>query len=383
MTLKLEKHLVTKYYQRRGYQVETAISPSKAFTKSLTLISPNLKPVTKFDWHNADEELAKLTNKTQQDWRLMFGFGIFLFLFGLFSPFKEFISFSSDSHLPMGIQIGLFILYGVLLLRFHPFLIFKKAFIRSETIAHLSRSSYTKRLYGILDENFYNSQWFDLRDLIERRLIEEILEQNLENKDFWQTIAEDFSDSLVFDEFFDDRRQKRAKTLKLGFVFSQRLARRWRKYLNSKKTVYLVPVPERISISERIEKWCWEDGFGVYVRRGNTFVPSRYGCIPATQWKSQWLLEEQNAQMRQILIREIGWEKIIEELNSKAISCWREYQLIAISNLEDEEIRLLKMVCPSTGHIHVLRVPLDISSAKDAIIWCNWGIAPENFISQT
>ena len=30
------------------------------------------------------------------------------------------------------------------------------------------------------------------------------------------------------------------------------------------------------------------------------------------------------------------------------------------------------MTCPSTGHIHALRVPPDVESAKEAIRWINW-----------
>lgn len=38
---------------------------------------------------------------------------------------------------------------------------------------------------------------------------------------------------------------------------------------------------------------------------------------------------------------------------------------------------------PSTEHIHVLRVPRDIRSAREAIRWVNWGIDPEEFSIQT
>jgi hypothetical protein len=48
-----------------------------------------------------------------------------------------------------------------------------------------------------------------------------------------------------------------------------------------------------------------------------------------------------------------------------------------------EPIVLLKMACPSTGYIHVLRVPPDLESARQAIAWVNWGIDPEEFEIQT
>ena len=44
---------------------------------------------------------------------------------------------------------------------------------------------------------------------------------------------------------------------------------------------------------------------------------------------------------------------------------------------------LLRMICPSTGHTHVLRVPPAMVSAEDAIVWVNYGIHPDRFAVQT
>lgn len=41
-------------------------------------------------------------------------------------------------------------------------------------------------------------------------------------------------------------------------------------------------------------------------------------------------------------------------------------------NVDIEQIYLLKMICPSTGFIHVLRVPPNIHSARKAIRRVNW-----------
>jgi len=69
----------------------------------------------------------------------------------------------------------------------------------------------------------------------------------------------------------------------------------------------------------------------------------------------------------------------VEELDS-----WQEYTLLKIGNDVDvEPIHLLKMTCPSTGFIHALRVPPDLTSARKAIAWVNWGIDPGEFSVQT
>ncbi|WP_272954042.1 hypothetical protein [Dulcicalothrix desertica] len=41
------------------------------------------------------------------------------------------------------------------------------------------------------------------------------------------------------------------------------------------------------------------------------------------------------------------------------------------------------MTCLSTGSIHMLRVPPDMTSAREAICWVNWGIEVEDFAVQS
>jgi leucine-rich repeat protein SHOC2 len=48
-----------------------------------------------------------------------------------------------------------------------------------------------------------------------------------------------------------------------------------------------------------------------------------------------------------------------------------------------EPMVLLKMTCPSTAHIHILRVPPEMTSAEKAITWVNHGIHPNSFDMQT
>jgi leucine-rich repeat protein SHOC2 len=91
----------------------------------------------------------------------------------------------------------------------------------------------------------------------------------------------------------------------------------------------------------------------------------------------------------------LGYERICDELNAIALDTWREYTLLKIDGVETvyeengdelidrEPMLLLKMTCPSTGHIHILRVPPEITSAEAAITWVNHGIHPDEFAVQT
>ncbi|MEG4068485.1 leucine-rich repeat domain-containing protein, partial [Microcoleus sp. Pol11C2] len=125
------------------------------------------------------------------------------------------------------------------------------------------------------------------------------------------------------------------------------------------------------------------DGWNSYYYHG-VRLPEKYGQLHPNQWQSQWLLSENNAEVKRVLIQGIGYERIIQELSAKQIDSWQEYALLEIYNGWNwEPIYLLKMTCPSTGFIHALRVPPDLTSAREAIRWVNWDIDPEEFSVQT
>ncbi|MGK7874187.1 MAG: DUF6745 domain-containing protein [Xenococcaceae cyanobacterium] len=125
------------------------------------------------------------------------------------------------------------------------------------------------------------------------------------------------------------------------------------------------------------------DGYSLYAYQ-NVILPEKYGRIHPHQWRSQWLLEEQNAELRRVLIQGIGYARICQELQVIELDTWREYTLLRIDNdIDVEAIYLLKMTCPSTGYIHALRVPPDMQSAREAIRWANWGVDPEEFSGET
>jgi len=125
------------------------------------------------------------------------------------------------------------------------------------------------------------------------------------------------------------------------------------------------------------------DGFGIYAYHGVT-VPEQYGKLYPEQWRSEWILSEENAELRRVLIQGIGYDRICQELQASPLDSWQEYSLLRIDDpVDEEEIYLLKMTCPSTGFIHALRVPPDVKSAREAIKWVNWGIDPSEFSTQS
>ena len=131
-----------------------------------------------------------------------------------------------------------------------------------------------------------------------------------------------------------------------------------------------------------------------YVGYFDVELPRRY-WTKFSQWKAEWLLDEDNAEIRRLLIKQLGYENICEELGTVNVDTWREYTLLKIDGVEAiyndrqrnpiyrEPMVLLKMTCPSTQHIHILRVPPEMVSAEAAITWVNHGIHPDEFAVQT
>jgi len=123
----------------------------------------------------------------------------------------------------------------------------------------------------------------------------------------------------------------------------------------------------------------WSDWECYYFWHG-TEIPQKYGGVLSQNWRSQWLLEESNAELRRVLIQGIGYDRIVQDLEAVELDAWREYSLLKIqADVDVEPIHLLKMTCPSTNHIHVLRVPAHLNSACEAIRWVNWDVDSETF----
>lgn len=114
------------------------------------------------------------------------------------------------------------------------------------------------------------------------------------------------------------------------------------------------------------------------------FLETKYLGLPFSEWPASMLLKEKNTSVRRLLIEIIGYEKICNQLKAIELDSWREYSLLKIKQRIDvEPIHLLKMICPSTNSIHVLRVSPNLNSARVAIKWANWDIDPEQFTIET
>jgi hypothetical protein len=127
----------------------------------------------------------------------------------------------------------------------------------------------------------------------------------------------------------------------------------------------------------------YADGTSLYFYQG-VALPEYMAQVHPDDWEAEWILTESNAERRRVLIHGVGYDKICAQLNATELSRWEDYSLLKIQDPVDiEPIHLLKMTCPSTGHIHAVRVPPNYQTARAALLWMNWGISPEKFAQQT
>ena len=121
------------------------------------------------------------------------------------------------------------------------------------------------------------------------------------------------------------------------------------------------------------------------VRFQGVNLPRQYWC-DLNALKPQCLLAENRIELRRILIDRVGYLQIYNHFGAIVQDTWRQYTLLKtrrFQSFDREPMVLLKMVCPSTAHIHVLRVPPTMTSAEAAIVWVNHGIHPDEFAVQT
>ena len=57
------------------------------------------------------------------------------------------------------------------------------------------------------------------------------------------------------------------------------------------------------------------DGYSIYAYHG-VRLPEKYGTLHPHQWQASWLLEEDNVELRRVLIQGIGYDRIAQELGS-------------------------------------------------------------------
>jgi hypothetical protein len=113
-------------------------------------------------------------------------------------------------------------------------------------------------------------------------------------------------------------------------------------------------------------------GHGFVLRWRGVEVSDRIAFAPHSL-TGQEVLKTENVEMRRVLIERLGYETFLAQvggvIHDRDTDSGGERQLICIAFDDDEPLMLLKVICPSTGHIHVLRVPPYMGTCHQAAAW--------------
>jgi len=87
----------------------------------------------------------------------------------------------------------------------------------------------------------------------------------------------------------------------------------------------------------------------------------------------QDILNMENVELRRVLIERLGYETFLQQVGGLVRDRDRdaggERQLVCIPFEDDEPFMVLKVICPSTGHTHILRVPPYMQTCHQAAAW--------------
>ena len=94
------------------------------------------------------------------------------------------------------------------------------------------------------------------------------------------------------------------------------------------------------------------------------------GLLLQGRLTAQNIVRVRNAEIRHLLIEDMGYERFVQQLNPDIIDKDGERDLMRISfHQDDEPLYLVKVRCPSTGAYYTLRVPPTMKTAQEAVAW--------------
>lgn len=113
----------------------------------------------------------------------------------------------------------------------------------------------------------------------------------------------------------------------------------------------------------------FRDGWQVYAIRG-VRVPPEVVDGPPSRLDPGLLLQIRNSEVRRVIVRRIGLERICEELKAASMDKRKDYELLSL-RLSGRDLTFLKMINPSTGEVHIEGVDPHCRTVGQALRWRN------------
>ena len=125
-------------------------------------------------------------------------------------------------------------------------------------------------------------------------------------------------------------------------------------------------------LSENGAAVLYSDGWGMYYLNG-VRVPEEIAVTPAAELSTDLVLTTTNAQVRAEIVKKIGLERVMEELQAECLESSRDgvYELMLLDLKDGRRRPFLKMLNPSTFEYHIEGVHPSCVTIQDALNWRN------------
>ncbi|MBH8575831.1 hypothetical protein I8752_23085 [Nostocaceae cyanobacterium CENA369] len=106
-------------------------------------------------------------------------------------------------------------------------------------------------------------------------------------------------------------------------------------------------------------------------------------AFEAQSLTGQDILNIENVELRRVAIERLGYETFLQQvgglIRDRDRDAGGERQLVYIPFEDDEALMVLKVICPSTKHTHILRVPPYMQSCHQAAAWIAGFTNPDDY----
>lgn len=110
----------------------------------------------------------------------------------------------------------------------------------------------------------------------------------------------------------------------------------------------------------------YADGFELYMFNG-VEVTEQHAKTPADQIPVEMITKESNADVRREIVRKIGKERLYNLIKPEELDKFEEYVSLSFDIGDGRTRPHLKMVCPSTGALHIPGVPPETKTVLEAL----------------
>lgn len=112
------------------------------------------------------------------------------------------------------------------------------------------------------------------------------------------------------------------------------------------------------------------DGHSLYAYHGIT-IPEKYGSIAPSSWKSAWLFEEESIDIKQALVRGLGYRRIKQDFEMTLLDMSGALSLVKIESLKTlSTLKFLFLMDLDYNEIELAWVvPLHTKLTHQAVVW--------------